>query len=225
MSKAAPTSPFTLQSIDDLKPASYNPRTIAPKAQSGLNKSLCDFGDISGITWNARTGNLVCGHQRVEQLRKLGAVWHKGALCVGADGPRFNVRVVDWDLSKEKAANIVANNAYIAGDFTDALNGLLAEIKCSEGDASFTQLRLDELILMNKRNGSTDSDDEWIGMPEFNQDDAMPYRTIKVHFDNDDDAKEFGRAIAQNVTNKTKSLHFPKQINADLKSMSYESET
>ena len=58
-----------LKNIDDLKPASYNPRKISKKAFEGLEVSLKKFGDISGIVWNKRTGNLVSGHQRVAKLR------------------------------------------------------------------------------------------------------------------------------------------------------------
>lgn len=134
-----------LSSIEDLRPAPYNPRTISEKAADGLGKSLEDFGDIAGIVWNKRTGHLVAGHQRVEQLKKLGAVLHNGELRVGVDGPRFAVRVVDWPESKEKAANVTANNQHIGGSFTDGLADLLGEIKLSLGDDDFAALQLDAL--------------------------------------------------------------------------------
>lgn len=35
----------------------------------GLSYSIAEFGDLSGITFNERTGELVCGHQRVKALR------------------------------------------------------------------------------------------------------------------------------------------------------------
>jgi hypothetical protein len=57
--------------IDDLKPASYNPRRISPEALAGLKSSLVQFGDIAGLTWNKRTGNMVAGHQRLRALRSV----------------------------------------------------------------------------------------------------------------------------------------------------------
>lgn len=136
-----------LKTIDDLKASPFNPRKISTKAAAGLQKSLEDFGDLSGVVWNKQTGNLVCGHQRVEQLRKLGAVLHKGVLRVGVDGPQFPVRVVDWPLAFEKAANVVANNPHIGGEFTDDLNELLKEVQCSIGEDAFGELNLSELEL------------------------------------------------------------------------------
>lgn len=133
----------TLTSIGDLKPASYNPRKIKTQAASGLGESLKRFGDVGGIVWNSRTGNLVCGHQRVEQLRKQGAVLEDGALV--RNGERWPVRVVDWTLEREKTANVAANNPHVAGEFSDGLGDILTDIRLSIGDEDFMGLRFDAL--------------------------------------------------------------------------------
>lgn len=129
--------------LADLKPASYNPRQIDPVAAQGLAASLSEFGDLSGIVWNKRTGNLVTGHQRVEQLRKKKAKLEDGAVIVA--GERFPVRVVDWPLEKEMAANVAANNAAIAGKFTDQLGDVLASIESSMSAAKFSEMLFSEL--------------------------------------------------------------------------------
>ena len=84
---------YEFTGIGDLSPAPYNPRKISERAQNALSKSLGDFGDISGIVWNKRTGNLVCGHQRVKELEKLGAFVKDEKLVVG--DKEFFVRIVD----------------------------------------------------------------------------------------------------------------------------------
>jgi len=123
-------------SIADLKPAGYNPREISPDALKGLGKSLGKFGDISGIVWNARTGVLVAGHQRLKALMEV----HDGKLVLKSGaietpmGERFAVRVVDWDEVTEKAANVSANNRFIEGEFTEGLTDILAEIKANMAD-------------------------------------------------------------------------------------------
>ena len=135
-----------LKSLDQLKPAPYNPREIAPEAMEGLRASLGAFGDISGIVWNKRSGHLVCGHQRVMALRLKhgnGLKLDNGAL-VNQDGERFMVRVVDWDDPTEKAANVAANNPHIAGDYTPELGPLLEELKIELPDLS-ASLRLGEI--------------------------------------------------------------------------------
>ena len=69
---------------------------MSDKARAGLGSAIERFGDISGITFNVRTGRLVCGHQRVERLRAAGAQMVDGALpaslalCV-EDGGVLNV--------------------------------------------------------------------------------------------------------------------------------------
>lgn len=132
----------TPKKMTDLKPANYNPRTISDEALAGLSFSLKTFGDLSGIVWNLRTGNLVAGHQRVKELAKAGAEIDEYGLIEHPNGERFPVRVVDWDVDKEKVANVTANNALISGEFTPDLEPMLGELEGFEG---YTDLRLDEL--------------------------------------------------------------------------------
>lgn len=137
-----------LESLDDLKPAPYNPRKISKSAASGLSASLERFGDLSGIVWNRRTGHLVAGHQRVNELRGLGAQLVRGGLEIAVHGEvrRFPVRVVDMDDGEEHAANVVANNPLISGEFTDTLSDVLNIAKASIGDDVFKDLALDGLM-------------------------------------------------------------------------------
>ena len=137
-----------LKTIDDLKPASYNPRKIEQSAMHGLKRSIGEFADISGLVWNSRTGNLVAGHQRLAALRTLygdGLLLDAQAPClVTPRGERFAIRVVEWDLIKEKAANLAANNPAIAGEFTEGLVEILVEIK-EEMPELHEDLRFEEL--------------------------------------------------------------------------------
>jgi len=144
-SAAAPRDPFP-DSIDALAPSPENPRAISERASDGLRASIERFGDIAGIVWNATSGRLVAGHQRVEQLRALGGELDGDAI-VTPDGLRFPVRVVRWDETTERAALVAANNPAIQGAFTMDLEGLLAEIRPVEPDA-FDSLCFDELLSM-----------------------------------------------------------------------------
>jgi hypothetical protein len=51
-----------LQSVADLKPWEGNPRTISPESAKALARCMEEFGDLSTICYNVRTGRLVCGH-------------------------------------------------------------------------------------------------------------------------------------------------------------------
>jgi hypothetical protein len=125
-----------------------NPRVISNEALAGLRQSIDDFGDLSGITWNKRTGQLVTGHQRVTALGLAGAkVWvaneTSGTIVHPITGNAFVIRIVDWDERMQRLANLVANNPAVAGTFTvDALD----QLRALEEDAAFTALRLDALM-------------------------------------------------------------------------------
>jgi len=57
---------------------------------------------------------------------------------------------------------------------------------------------------------------QWVGMPSFNQEDKKPYKTVYVHFRNEEDYKAFAKLIDQSLTDKTKSIWHPKREVQDL---------
>lgn len=134
-----------LTSLDDLRPAPYNPRAISADAREGLGHSLDYFGDLAGIVWNARSGHLIAGHQRVAVLRERGAVLDAFIPALVLDGRTFPVRIVDWDADTERAANVAANNPHIAGHWTDDLQVILEDLQAADFP-EFDDLRLGELL-------------------------------------------------------------------------------
>lgn len=119
-----------LKTINDLAGWERNPRRISDDALHGLTRSLVEFGDLSGVVWNSRTGRLVCGHQRVRALReKHGDLPIEDGAIRAPDGKVYPVRVVDWDEVTEKAANVAANSPTIAGEFTEDLHEIIEELR------------------------------------------------------------------------------------------------
>lgn len=147
-----------VHSLDMLRPDPENPREITNEALDGLGVSLEEFGDLSGIVFNLRTGELVAGHQRVRQLREAGA-----AEFVRLPGPgpgtdvargyvdhpkskeRFDVRFVDWPRSKQRQANVVANSRAIAGHFTDSVDSILSAFQF-EAPELFASLHMGDML-------------------------------------------------------------------------------
>lgn len=137
--------------LEEINPAPYNPRKITKDELSALENSMEEFGNISGITYNGRTKNLVTGHQRMDILKKeypdlefrhlkedYFSIVSKKKGFTG-----YLLRVVDWDEAKEKAANVVANSHTVQGKFDlEILPDLLKEIKVEMPDI---QLGLDQL--------------------------------------------------------------------------------
>lgn len=129
-------------SIAALKPARYNPRSISSSRLTKLNQSIGLFGDLSGVVFNVRTGNLVSGHQRMKTLKdsKAKIVQHAhtdecGTVSVGhievktkSGIMKVPYRAVDWHIKREKAANIAANAH--GGEFDKAkLSLVLADLE------------------------------------------------------------------------------------------------
>lgn len=158
--------------IKDLNPAAYNPRKISDEQLERLKKALYEFGDLSGIIYNRRTGNLVGGHQRIKCLppdaviekkdlkekTKTGTVAHGHIIIYGE---RYTYREVDWDEAREKAANIAANKH--GGDWdddklADLLRGL-SEMPGFDIDLiGFDSKELDDILSQITEDGQIDDD-------------------------------------------------------------------
>ena len=152
--------------ISDLKPAEYNPRKISPKQLSALRRSMAEFGDLSGVVVNVRTGNVVGGHQRIKNLdpewliEKYPAIEASGTVSLGhiaTPWGEWRYREVDWDEIKEKAANLAANKH--GGEWDEPkLNLVLDELNALDFDLELTGFSFEP----EKENGGTSPEREEI---------------------------------------------------------------
>ncbi|TWT35330.1 hypothetical protein KOR34_02200 [Posidoniimonas corsicana] len=154
---AAAPAAFVLDDTADLQADAANPRSISDEGAAGLRSSLKRFGDLSGIVYNRRTGELVCGHQRMSQIRAeygdqpievLDAEAELGIIRVDATHA-FTVRVVDWSKGKQRTANVAANNQKTQGRFTEDLSQFLFEVEpeaTEELGSAWDELLLVDLV-------------------------------------------------------------------------------
>jgi ParB-like chromosome segregation protein Spo0J len=106
--------------ITELIPAPYNPRRL-PKptdaAYRKLRQGIAEFGLVEPLIWNAQTGHVVGGHLRLTILRELGV-------------SEVPVSVVELEPAREKALNILLNNAEAQGRWDRLkLSTLLSELR------------------------------------------------------------------------------------------------
>ena len=52
----------------------------------------------------------------------------------------------------------------------------------------------------------SDAEKEWVGMPEYLQEDKQGCRSIVVHFKDKVDVENFAKLVQQKITQKTKSI-------------------
>lgn len=216
--------------LKDLRAAEYNPRKISDEALSGLKASLRSFGDISGIVFNKRTGNLVSGHQRVRALAEehgddiqIFQEGYEGRIKL-PDGTHVRVRYVDWDESMEKAANVAANNPHTQGEWTLDVDDIIAEIQCELPELS-ASVNIDLMMPPPKTQPSAEGDgvsagdidplEEWNagGMPEYEQEKKAPYKEVIVRFETQEAVEEFERRLEITLPpyEHRKNIWYPKK--------------
>lgn len=54
-------------------------------------------------------------------------------------------------------------------------------------------------------------DEEWEGMPEFIQENEKVYQSVLVKFETKEHFKEFEKLMKQTITDRTKSIYYPKR--------------
>ena len=160
--------------VNDINPAKYNPRKMNDESRRGLKNSMEKFKDISGIVYNKRTKTLIGGHQRWNELReKYGTnlkINHVKDEFFSIDDSVSNnftgylIRIVDWDKSEEKVANITANTHTIAGEWDlEVLPTLMEEIyeydPGLKDDFNLGRLELDLGIKFNEWESDIDAMD------------------------------------------------------------------
>lgn len=120
--------------VEWLKPAAYNPRTMAEDARERLERGLDHFGIVDTLV-AAENGDLLGGHQRLtSELRR-------GATTV----PVFVV--YSLGAAEKKAVNVLLNNPSTQGQWDmPKLTALLSELDGEGGiDATLTGFSEQEL--------------------------------------------------------------------------------
>ncbi len=175
--------------VKDLKAAEYNPRKIADEKLKALAAAMREFGDLSGIVFNKRTGRLVGGHQRVKNLDPAWEIQKKaspdklGTVATGfviTPEGRWTYREVDWPEKKEKMANLAANKH--KGEWEDEkLKALLQELDLNSAEidlVGFDKKEVDRITAaLNQEKPEI----------EFSEELLESHNYVVLYFDNDVD--------------------------------------
>ena len=132
--------------IDDIKPASYNPRKIQQKDFEKLSNSIKEFGLVDPIIINLKNKNIIGGHQRFDYLYYEKKDTELHLIELGDIGWVFS----DTDLkikdeNHEKALNLALNR--ISGEWKfDDLNRILDElVEVDLSDITGFEYNLDDI--------------------------------------------------------------------------------
>lgn len=96
----------------EITPSDYNPRKITDEARKQLKANIKANGIIGGMVYNAQTGNLVSGHQKLSIADEVNK-FNPETLENDYD---LKVEKIDVDLKKEKELNIFFNSKSVQGE-------------------------------------------------------------------------------------------------------------
>jgi ParB-like chromosome segregation protein Spo0J len=202
------TPKIETRSVADLIPYASNSRTHSDAQVAQIAASIKEFGWTNPILIDGEN-TIIAGHGRLLAARKLGL-------------DKVPAIVLDHLTKPQQRALVIADNqlALNAGWDMDMLKAEIENLKLDDFDIdllAFSDAELSALFL-EKEDGKTDADEEWQGMPEFEDEDPC-FRKVIVSFDTPEDVAEFFSIIGQSDTGKTKSIWFPEKERRDLESL------
>ena len=182
--------------IDSIRQDPRNARQHNDRNMDTIKRSLVAYGQRKPVVVN-HDGVIEAGNGLHEQARLLG--WtHIAAVRVNDDG------------ATATAFGVMDNQSALLADWDmPQLKDLLQELDTGDFDMDLTGFGAEEIEdLMTQYH--FDPTQEWAGMPEYGQEDALG-RRIVVHFATEDAVTEFARLVQQPIAEKTRYIWFPEQ--------------
>jgi len=188
-----------LELLDKLKPNPANPNKHPDRQVDLLVKLITTHGWRHPITVSNRSGFVVAGHCRLLAAAKMGL-------------EQVPIDEQDFASAAEELAVLVADNQIPELAEIEGLK--MADILCELDQVNYplemTALSAEEIH--NYIIGPTNMpkpEDEWQGMPEYDNEDKTGFRRLIVHFGTQKAIDEFSKLVQQGITDKTKSIWFP----------------
>jgi ParB-like chromosome segregation protein Spo0J len=184
--------------LSKLTPAPWNPRLIKDNRFKALCKSMendPEFVELRPVL-ATKDGTIYGGNMRYRAAEHLG--WND-VPAVLSDIPE--------QLAKERAVKDNGNFGEWDDSFSSFLDSLIID------GVDMETLGLSEAIqtaVKSINEPAFNAAEEWQGMPEYISENQLAYRQIIISFQNEDDIYVFASLIQQPITEKTKSLWFPK---------------
>ncbi len=187
--------------IEKLIPYEFNNRNHNEEQVNRIANSINEFGFNQPIVID-ESNIILVGHGR-----------HLAALKLGLKEVPVLIKS-GLSETQKKAYRILDNK--LQNDSTWSFDNLELELGFLE-DHGF-ELEPWGLDVLLGRLTEGDPEKEWDGMPEYNSEDETALQSITGHFMSRQDVEDFSDLISQPLTEKTKSIWYPQQLNRDLKS-------
>jgi hypothetical protein len=178
-----------------LVPYARNARLHTDEQVAQIVAAIREFGFTNPVLVDEKQ-EIIAGHGRVLAAQRLSM-------------PECPTIELGYLTDAQKRAYRLADNKLALNSAwdEDLLRAEIAELRLLAFDldaAGFTALDLDQMFA-----AETDPNSEWQGMPEFEQQNEMPFRSIVVHFKDQQSVDKFAKLVKQPFTDKTKSIWHP----------------
>lgn len=203
-----PATEVQLVSTDDLVPYARNSRVHGEEQVAQIAASIQEWGFTVPILVDEEN-TLIAGHGRLLAAQKLKL-------------KQVPVMVARGWSDAQRRAYVIADNKLTENSTWDEelLKVEIKQLEFDNFDIGKLGFGLDEMadLFLDKDFGKTDAFDEWQDMPEFDNDNLDYFRSVKVHFDNQQDVDEFAAKTGLKITEVTKSIRYPENKPEDLNS-------
>lgn len=188
--------------LNSIKVNSDNPRLIKKEKFAKLVASIKDFPKMMELRPIVVDKNMVIlgGNMRYRALKEAGFKEIDQSWVKIADG-----------LTEEEKRRFVIEDNVSDGDWD-------WEKLANEWD--IPQLNEWGLDIANF-NQPINPDEEWLNMPEFNQENLQAFKRVIINFSSQEDVNLFSNLIKQKITDKTRSLWYPYQKPLETKNKVY----
>jgi hypothetical protein len=208
----------TLLPLSELQPFQGTLKILYEKQYQKLRQSLETYGIRFPIFYWEHKGvkYTLDGHQRIFVLQKM---IEDGWELKGGKVPTVGVEAKTEQEAKQLILIAASQYAYITPE------GLYEFLKTEgldfgdiRGTLELPSLNLDAFAFgwMSEAQPANSVDEHYIGLPQYDNENQKWYKTLIVHFENQDEVDEFSKMIGQLITPHTKSVNFRLRERKDL---------
>jgi len=192
-----PTLAVEQWSISKLLRYPNNAREHSDSQVEQIAKSIKEFGFVNPVLVDA-DGVLIAGHGRLLSAQTL-KMKEVPVIQLGhlTEAQAKALRLADNQLALNSSWN------------AELLSIELRDLKLANYDLQLLGFEQHTLDWFTGGGSMVDANGEWVGMPEFTQEDKTAFRTVKIHFTCQEDVDAFARLLDQKITENTKFLWFP----------------
>lgn len=193
----------------DLVPYTNNSRLHDETQLGQLVASINEFGFTNPVLLDGANG-IIAGHGRVMAANVLGLE---------------TVPTIELEhlTDEQKAAYVIADNKLAQNAKWDDEILRLELQSLSDADYDLSILGFDEASLSRLLDVAETADafEEYNQAIEYENKNANPYKSLIVHFENEQDVDNFKHLIKQNFSNSAKYIYHPIQVRKETESKRY----